>query len=94
MKFPKWVAADRPCPEVLATRRLRFLVITASIWGSESGSITALCERTGIAQSKLYESVRKGGFSINQAAQIEKACGREVVRREWLIYPLDITEMV
>jgi hypothetical protein len=94
MKFPKWVMVDRPTPDVLATRRLRFLVSTASIWGTESGSVTALCERTGIAPSKLYESVRKGGFSMNQAMQIEKACGREVVRREWLIWPLDIAEMV
>lgn len=95
-KFPAWVEGPRtkkPDMDALATRRLRYLVITASINTNESGSIASFSDFCGVERTQVHAALREGRFSAKMATKIEKACGRSVVRREWLTYPLDIEEM-
>lgn len=98
--FPAWV--ERPCdPELtpddlvaqLPQRRLRFMVGLAALHATSQASIAALADHCQVERSHIHAAIRDGRFSSKIAHKIERACGREVVRREWLIYPLDMEEL-
>lgn len=94
IKFPAWVenpGAD--CGSTLESRRLRFMVLHAAIHAAPNGSIAGLADRCKIERTQVHAAIREGRFSAKMAAQIEKACGRDVVRREWLIFPLETHEL-
>jgi hypothetical protein len=93
LKFPTWVENPREDNGDLAQRRLRFMVMTAAIHATPGTSISALADVCGIAREHVHASIREGRFSAQNAAKIEKKCGRDVIRREWLIYPLEIHEL-
>lgn len=94
--FPVWVTGtrtNRPTEEELATRRLRFLVIRASNLTNEGGSVASLAELCDVPRTEVHTALRTGHFSAKMALKIEKTCGRKVIRREWLVYPLDIEQL-
>jgi plasmid maintenance system antidote protein VapI len=65
----------------------------AAINSTPSGSIAALADTCGIDRPQVHASIREGRCSQKMALKIEKACGRSVVRREWLMFPLEIEEL-
>lgn len=94
--FPTWVEGPRgnpPDADELARRRMRYLLLRTSIECTESGSIASLSDHCGLVREHVYHAIRAGGMSPKIAAQVERACGRKVVQREWLVYPLEIEEL-
>jgi hypothetical protein len=97
VKFPRWV--DHPedgCTDEHArsVRRLRFMVFYAAIHATPGASISALADKCEIARAQLHEAIREGKFSAQMAAKVERACGRQFIRREWLCHPLEFEELV
>lgn len=92
LTFPAWVENPRDT-EQLAQRRLRYMVGLAALHATPATSISALADHCAIERAHVHAAIREGRFSAAIAAKIEKACGRKTVRREWLIYPLDIHEL-
>jgi hypothetical protein len=41
-----------------------------------------------------HAAIREGKFSPQMATKVERACGRKVMRRDWLMFPLEIEELV
>lgn len=96
-KFPRWV--DHPedgCTDehARACRRLKFMVVYAAIHATANTSIAALADKCEIERAQLHEAIRSGKFSAPMAAKIERACGRKVIRREWLCHPLEYEDLV
>lgn len=91
IEFPAWV--ENPGDIELAQRRLRYMVGLAALHATPATSIAALADHCEIERAHVHASIREGRFSAPMAAKIERACGRRTVRREWLIYPLEIQEM-
>lgn len=94
--FPTWVEGtgrNPPNSAELARRRMRYMLMRASIECTESGSIASLADHCGLPREHLHYAIRVGGMSAKIAAQVERACGREIVQREWLAYPLEMEEL-
>jgi hypothetical protein len=91
--FPAWVDDPRAPKDDLASRRLRFLVLKASNWCTPSGNIASFADFCKIERTEVHAAIKGGKFSAKMAQQIEKACGRDCVRREWLIYPTEIHDL-
>lgn len=91
IKFPQWVQGKRgDCAEALASRRLRFLVLHASLQLTEKGGVASLADFADVPRELLHWSIKHGAFSVPTATKLETVCGREVLRKEWLIFPNDI----
>lgn len=98
--FPRWVTHPVDpdlCKEdldmLLASRRVRYLVGLAALHATPQTSIAALADHCAVERSHIHAAIRDGKFSSKIAHKIERACGRDVIRREWLIYPLDMEEL-
>lgn len=93
--FPTWVgthkkkdtAADKL---LLAQRRLKYLLGFAALELSEGASMTSLAKVLGVSHGILYYSITHGAFTIEAAQAVEDAAGRDLLRKEWLVFPLDI----
>lgn len=90
--FPAWVN-EATEDDDRASRRLRYMVMRAAIESTPKANIAALADLCFIDRTEIHVAMRNGQFSTKMAAKIEKACGRDVVRREWLVFPLQITEL-
>lgn len=93
--FPPWVEGPKANNDdgTLESRRVRYLVLKAAISSTPNGSIAALADACKIDRSQVHASIREGKLSPTMASKIEKVCGRNVVRREWLMFPLEIHEL-
>lgn len=98
--FPAWVENPRDpdlckadLEALLPSRRLRFMVHLAALHATPQASIAALADHCDIERSHIHAAIRDGKMSPKLAHKIERACGRDIVRREWLIYPLDMEEL-
>jgi hypothetical protein len=90
--FPPWVTAKHGDGSE-ESRRVRYLVMLAAVHSTPNGSIAALADTCGIDRPQVHASIREGRCSPKMALKIERACGRNVVRREWLMFPHEIEEM-
>ena len=91
VKFPAWVSLPRAqSKEDLARKRIRYLLLRASIESTEGGNFTSFAERVGIDRSQVHIYAGKGRFNIQMAEACERVFGRDLIRKEWLIFPLDI----
>lgn len=89
--FPTWVKqTPKSDKQTLASRRLRYLVMRAAVEKTESGSISSFADLCSIERTQIHLAFRTGHFSAKMALVIEKAAGRDLLRKEWLIFPLDI----
>lgn len=88
--FPPWVDGD---DEGRATRRLRYLILKSSVECTPGGNIASFADHCEIERTQVHAAIKDGKFSAAMAQKIEKKCGRKVVRREWLIYPLEVDEL-
>ena len=97
VSFPSWVegpeCADNSA-HARACRRVRFLVYLAAIHATKSASLASLTDKCDIERSHLHAAIREGKFSPQMATKVERACGRKVMRRDWLMFPLEIEELV
>jgi len=99
ISFPAWVTGPRKKRALtdadraaLASRRLRFLVMRAAVEKTEAGSIASLSDFCGVTRTDVHAAIRTGHFSTRLASKIESACGRELIRRDWLVFPCDIED--
>lgn len=93
MKFPQWVTGPSKAPVdegTLASNRLRFLLLQAATHAGPKGSIIELAEHVGCTRQNLYMYISRGSFPVGTAKAIEGAVGRAVVRKEHLVFPLEI----
>lgn len=96
VQFPKWVDHPEDGDEdehARSVRRLRFLVFYAAIHATPGASISALADKCNIERPQMHAAIREGKFSAAMAAKVERACGRQFVRREWLCFPLEFEEL-
>lgn len=93
VKFPRWVTAPGT-DEEKAQRRVRYVVLRAALEITEGASVAALADHCGLSRTHIHQAMREGRFAPKLAAEIEKVCGRKVLRREWLVYPLDIEKLI
>lgn len=94
--FPRWVTHPvdpEPGQCDLAQRRVRYMVGLAALHATPQTSIASLADHCQVERSHIHQAIRDGKFSSKIAHKIERACGRDVIRREWLIYPLDMEEL-
>lgn len=92
IKFPQWMCS-REDPEA-GSMRLRYLIMRTAVEATQNGSIKALAEHCDVPRLNIMMAIKEGRMSGPLAGAIEKKCGRKTVRREWLICPTDIEEMV
>lgn len=97
-KFPRWIDHPEDGEEddehARSVRRLRFMMLYAAIHATPAGNLASLADRCGIDRAQLHGAIREGKLSAPMAAKVEKACGRSVVRREWLCFPLEYEDLV
>lgn len=88
MKFPQWVGTGQTTR--VASNRLRFLLLKLSEGLEDKESLSAVARKAGISRQLLNQGIQRGHFSTKTASQIEKKFGRDVVRKEHLVFPLSI----
>lgn len=96
INFPAWTGNQQLMkvdPAAVACHRLRYLILKASIECTPRGSVASFSDHCELDRTEVHRAMREGRFSAKVAQRIEKACGRNVVRREWLIYPLEVTDL-
>lgn len=97
--FPAWVSGPRKKRAItvagqaaIASRRLRYLIMRAAVETTEAGSIASLSDFCMVARTDVHAAIRAGHFSTKLATRIETACGRDIIRRDWLVFPCDIED--
>jgi len=90
VSFPPWVDEKE---DGRATRRLRYLVLKTSVECTPGGNIASFADHCGIERTQIHAAIKDGKFSAAMAQKIEKKCGRKLVRREWLLYPLEVHDL-
>lgn len=95
MKFPQWVekagcGKRAATGTALATNRLRFLLMNAALHVDPKGTLTVLAERVETSRQNLHMHMERGKFPVGTATKIEAVVGRDVIRKEHLVFPLDI----
>lgn len=89
--FPTWVSTpEDQSQQELASKRLHYLIYDAALKSVTGGSISAFAEFCDVDRSTIHTFIAKGSFSPRTATRIERACGRDVIRWEHLVYPLEI----
>ncbi len=90
MRFPKWVNQTGSTKEQRAGNRLRYIIGRLALEYSRDGTLKALCGKLGVSHSTVSLYITLGKFSENMAVAFEKAFGRDLAPREWLLEPLKI----
>jgi hypothetical protein len=97
MKFPQWVSGGKGKRAVtgteLAANRLRYMLVTAALHIDSKATLSALAAKVGCSRQNLHLHMENGKFPVGTASKIEAAVGRDVIRKEHLIFPLDIESM-
>lgn len=89
--FPSWVTVAKT-PQQLATNRLKYLISQLALKVAAKGSVRGLANHCGVDRTSIHKYIAAGAFPAITATQIERACGRENVRHEELMFPLEINE--
>lgn len=87
MRFPEWV--ENPKSQ-RATKRLQYMIRQAAIKLVPGGKMSKFAELCGIDRTSMHTHIRRGGFSATMAVAIERAVGRDVLKHEDLMNPLEI----
>ena len=64
--FPSWVEGtgrNAPNAAELARRRMRYMLMRASIECTEAGSVASLADLCGLPREHLHYAIRAGGMS-------------------------------
>lgn len=79
LPFPKHFDSDSDL--------LRFVIVRAALYSLNSKEIKAVAAASGLRADTITRSICAGKFSTRAANRIEKACGRDYIRWEWLVNP-------
>lgn len=91
MHFPEWVETPKKQPsELRAHKRLKYMILKASIELTQDGTMKAFAEHCGIERTAMHSHIRAGRFSAAMATAIERAVGRDVLKHEDLMNPLEL----
>lgn len=91
INFPTWVEMPKRQPKrQLAAKRLRYLVLRASIARTFGGHVTAFATELGMDKTTIHTYIKLGKFSAPAASAAEELFGSDLIRAEWLTNPLDI----
>lgn len=91
IKFPTWVETPRRQPkQQLAAKRLRYLVVRASIQRTFGGHIASFATAIGMDKSTIHLYIKLGKFSKPSAEMAENIFGSDVIQADWLTSPLTI----
>lgn len=71
---------------------LAFLIARAGVYAFNARDLKTMAHKSGLRADNLSRFIRDGKFSVAAAEQIEKVCGREYVRWEWLVNPVRCME--
>lgn len=82
MQLPEWALPD-------ASSRLAFLCGYAALQCGPNGLVD-LAEQSGVHRQTIYNSIRRGSFSVQSATAISKAV-KEVVPYHWFVLPMSMT---
>lgn len=69
------------------TEILNFVISRANIYAFNARDLKTMAHKSNIRADNLSKFIREGRFPVSTAEKIEKACGREYVRWEWLVNP-------
>lgn len=98
MHFPKWVTAPvngkRLSQDMIASNRLAYIVRRLALELDPYGTMQSLAERTGMNASRIGTMITQGRFTQGQAELMEQVVGRSMIKKEHLMYPMDIQETV
>lgn len=90
MKFPTWVTKTRG-KKAQASARLRYLIYRLAIEFTDTATVRALCETTGIAKhSTVSLYLSQGAFSQGMAERFEEHFGSDIITAAQLTAPLEI----
>ncbi len=93
VNFPDWVELPkRQAPEDLAAKRLRYLVIRASVEHNFGANIASFSKAIGKERSTVHMYIKNGKFTDSVAMLCEQVFGKKSLRAEWLINPLEIEQ--
>jgi len=90
MHFPPWV--DRGDERRRAQQRLKFMLSHATLRKFGRTSMHDLARATSFNHSSIFNAIARGNFTEAMAERIEAALGREEIRKEWLVKPLEVAE--
>lgn len=93
MTIPQWVIgpkSERHDETARASRMLRYVLNRAALKLLQNPSMGKLAQHCDIPSRYIYRSIDLGRFSPKLAQEIEKKCGRDLIRSEWLVFPLNI----
>ena len=96
MKFPSAFKRqehhDRHRPDaraLFAQRRISYMLRRLALDHTLEGTLEAFSFKTGIAPGSLSRFVREGRVTQRAAEHIENLCGRDAIRKEQLMYPME-----
>lgn len=90
--FPDWVIKPkRQTRRQLAVKRLQYLVMNAALQHGGAGNVATFARALGMERCTISTLIRHGKFSHPAAALAESIFGEELIKKEWLTDPLDIT---
>lgn len=94
MRFPSWVhmnARGRRLPDdVVASNRLRFIMLDAAVRKGGEGTIASFARHGGCERARLYQYINRGSFPQSLAEKLEAQFGRHLLQKEHLVFPLQI----
>jgi len=91
MKFPAWVESPpEQAEDARASKRLQYIIKQAAIGLVPDGSMSKFACLCAVDRTSMHTHIRNGSFSAAMAVAIEKAVGREMIRHEDLMRPLEI----
>jgi hypothetical protein len=88
MKFPQWVGKGDTTR--VASNRLRYMLMQVAVECEPKESMAAVARKAGISRQLLHQGIQRGSFSAKTASLIEQKLGRDVIRKEHLVFPLAI----
>ncbi len=93
MHFPSWIDSPRHNRTKRAQLRLKHMLSIAALRKFGKASMHVVAARAGCDHSSIFNAIKRGYFTEPMAQSIERAIGREEIRAEWLVSPLEVAEV-
>jgi hypothetical protein len=99
MKFPPHFRhqehRDRHLPDkkaLFAQRRISYMLRRLALDHTTEGTLESFSAKVAITPGSLSRFVREGRVPQRAAEHIEAMCGRDAIRKEQLMYPMEYEE--
>ena len=80
MRFPKWALESD-------NTKIHFLLCTAALAASPSGSLTDLANLAGVSAQSLFQAKRRGVITAKMAEKVCRAAPESGIIPQWLSSP-------